>query len=228
MATKKERAIEIRTATLPGENTPERVGSLLEDIVDHQDRVDTSLETFTDELAETYRTIEENKAQAAAKISYTASVRTITLENSEKKVLSFANLPVVTTSVPGLMAAADKAKLDGIPGSIFDVLIPTDLKVSCLERITISNKEPVYIKAELSPATVLKNIIFISDNRAALVDADGKITPVEEGKSRISIIPTCNTSLAKTILIEVGRPLARLVNSKSSLRLLSGGLFRFT
>lgn len=228
MATKKERAIEIRTATLPGENTPERVGSLLEDIVDHQDRVDTSLETFTDELAETNRTIEENKAQAAAKIRYTASVRTITLENSEKKVLSFANLPVVTTSVPGLMAAADKAKLDGIPGSIFDVLIPTDLKVSCLERITISNKEPVYIKAELSPATVLKNIIFISDNRAALVDADGKITPVAEGKSRISIIPTCNTALAKTILIEVVSPLVRLVNSKSSLRLLSGGLFRFT
>ncbi len=228
MATKKERAIEIRTATLPGENTPERVGSLLEDIVDHQDRVDTSLETFTDELAETNRTIEENKAGSGAKISYMAESREITLKNYEKKVLSFANLPHATPKVPGLMSAADKAKLDGLPGSIFEVLIPTDLKVSCLERITISNKEPVYIKAELTPATVLKNIIFISDNRAALVGADGKITPVAEGKSRISIIPTCNTALAKTILIEVGRPLVRLVNSKSSLRLLSGGRFRFT
>lgn len=107
-------------------------------------------------------------------------------------------------------------------------LIPTDLKVSCLEHITISNKEPVYIKAELSPETAMKNIIFISDNRAALVGADGKITPVAEGKSVISIIPTCNTALAKTILVEVGRPLVRLVNSKSSLRLTSGGLFRLT
>lgn len=228
MATKKERAREIRTATLPGENTPERVGSLLEDIVDHQDRVDTAIETFTDELAETNRTIEENKDAAASKISYTAASLTIALKNYKNTVLSIANLTIVTPSVPGLMAAADKRKLDGLPGSIFDVLIPTDLKVSCIERITISNKEPVYIKAELSPATVLKNIIFISDNRAALVDADGKITPVAEGKSRISIIPTCNTALAKTILIEVGRPLARLVNSKSSLRLLSGGRFRFT
>lgn len=228
MATKKERAIEIRTATLPGENTPERVGSLLEDLVDHQDRVDTNFETFTDELAETNRKIEENKAQAAAKITYIADLRTITLNNSEKEVLSFANLPLVTPKVPGLMAAADKRKLDGMPASIFDVLIPTDLKVSCIERITISNVEPVYIKAELSPATVLKNIIFISDNRAALVGADGKITPVAEGKSRISIIPTCNTALAKTILVEVGRPLVRLVNSKSSIRRLSSGMFRLT
>ena len=107
-------------------------------------------------------------------------------------------------------------------------LIPTGLKVSCLDRITISNVEPVYIKTELSPVTALKNIIFISDNRAAIVDADGKITPISEGKSRISIIPTCNTALAKTILVEVGRPLARLVNSKSSLRLSSGRLLRFT
>lgn len=107
-------------------------------------------------------------------------------------------------------------------------LIPTGLKVSCLDRITISNVEPVYIKTELSPVTALKNIIFISDNRAAIVDADGKITPISEGKSRISIIPTCNTALAKTILVEVGRPLARLINSKSSLRLSSGRLFRLT
>ena len=107
-------------------------------------------------------------------------------------------------------------------------LIPTGLKVSYLERITINNTEPVYIQTELSPVTALKNIIFISDNRAAIVDADGKITPISEGKSRISIIPTCNTALAKTILVEVGRPLARLVNSKSSLRLSSGRLFRLT
>lgn len=227
MATKKERAIEIRTATLPGENTPERVGSLLEDLVDHQDRVDTNFETFTNELAETNRTIDENKAQAGANIRYMEQ-GIIALTNHEGAFISIANLPLAKTSARGLMAAADKRKLDGMPGSIFDVLIPTDLKVSCIERITISNKEPVYIKAELSPATVLKNIIFISDNRAALVDADGKITPLAEGKSRISIIPTCNTALAKTILIEVGRPLARLVNSKSSLRLLSGGRFRFT
>lgn len=51
MATKKERAIEIRTATLPGENTPERVGSLLEDIVDHQDSVDKILEGVSEEIS---------------------------------------------------------------------------------------------------------------------------------------------------------------------------------
>ena len=46
MATKKERAHQIRIASLPGENTAERVGALLEEFADHQDRVDSSLETL--------------------------------------------------------------------------------------------------------------------------------------------------------------------------------------
>lgn len=117
MATKKERAHQIRIASLPGENTAERVGALLEDMADHQEGVDTALETFNEELAETNRTIEENKAEAAAKISYTPSARTISLSNSENVVKSIATLPVVTTSVPGLMTAADKSKLDGMPGA---------------------------------------------------------------------------------------------------------------
>lgn len=117
MATKKERATQIRTATMPGENTAERVGALLEEFADHQDRVDTALETFNEELAETNRTIGENKAEAGAKISYTPAVRTISLANSENVVKSIATLPVVTTSVPGLMTAADKSKLDGMPGA---------------------------------------------------------------------------------------------------------------
>ena len=117
MATKKERATQIRTATKPGENTAERVGALLEEFADHQDRVDTALETFNEELAETNITIGENKAEAGAKISYTPAMRTITLANSENVVKSIANLPHATTSVPGLMAAADKKKLDGIPGA---------------------------------------------------------------------------------------------------------------
>lgn len=117
MATKKERAHQIRIASLPGENTAERVGALLEDIVDHQDRVDTSLETFNEELAETNRTIEENKAEAGSKISYTPATRAIALANSENVVKSIATLHVVTTSVPGLMTAADKSKLDGMPGA---------------------------------------------------------------------------------------------------------------
>ena len=52
MATKKERATQIRTATMPGENTAERVGSLLEEFADHQDSVDASLETLRGDIDE--------------------------------------------------------------------------------------------------------------------------------------------------------------------------------
>ena len=154
----------------------------------------------------------------------TATEETSTATTKANKATQSANEAAETANTAAETALTAKDVVIEMMGR----LIPTGLKVSCLDRITISNVEPVYIKTELSPVTALKNIIFISDNRAAIVDTDGKITPISEGKSRISIIPTCNTALAKTILVEVGRPLARLVNSKSSLRLSSGRLFRLT
>lgn len=71
MATKKERATQIRTATIPGENTADRVGSLLEDIVDHQDRVDASLETLRGDIDEVgQKTTElELESEAIRKLS---------------------------------------------------------------------------------------------------------------------------------------------------------------
>lgn len=106
-------------------------------------------------------------------------------------------------------------------------LIPTGLAVSCIKRITISNPQPVYIKAVLTPTDALQNIIFISDNRACFVTTDGRIRVLSEGISTIQVIPTCNTALAKTITIEVGKPLARL-NTLKSLRLSSDRAFRLT
>ena len=106
-------------------------------------------------------------------------------------------------------------------------LIPTGLAVSCIKRITISNTQPVFIKAVLTPTDALQNIVFISDNRACFVTTDGRIRVLSEGISTTQVIPTCNTALAKTITIEVGKPLARL-NTLKSLRLSSDRAFRLT
>ena len=165
-----------------------------------------------------------DKCNDATQATKTATEATSIATTLAKAATQAANVAADTANASAVTALTAKDVVIEMMGR----LIPTALKVSCLERITISNVEPVYITAELNPVTALKNIIFISDNRAALVSADGKITPISEGKSVISIIPTCNTALAKTILVEVGRPLARLVNSKSSLRLSSGRQFRFT
>lgn len=72
----------------------------------------------------------------------------------------------------------------------------------------------------------MKNVIFISDNKAITVGTDGRITIVGTGKSTVHVIPTCNTALAKTLLIEVVAPALRKVNS-SSLRLTQSGALRF-
>ena len=106
-------------------------------------------------------------------------------------------------------------------------LKPTGLEVSCIKRITVSNTQPVYINAVLTPTDALQNIIYISDNRACFVTADGRIRVLSEGVSTIQVIPTCNTALAKTISIEVGKPFARL-NTLQSLRLSSDKAFRLT
>lgn len=136
-----------------------------------------------------------------------------------------------TEELAGVMSAEDKIEQRNIRTFLETFkknLIPSGLTVSCLKRITLGNVEPIYITAELSPETSYRNIIYISDNKAVTVGTDGRVTPVSVGKSVVSVIPTCNTSLAKTIIVEVGKPLARLVNDRATLRLTSSGVFRLT
>lgn len=105
-------------------------------------------------------------------------------------------------------------------------LIPTGLSVEPVPRLTIGNTQPVYICAQLQPTQAAKNLIFISDNRAATVTQDGRITVIGEGRSTVQIIPTLNTSLAKVIQVEVGQPTLRLVNTRTRLRLTAAGALR--
>ena len=108
-----------------------------------------------------------------------------------------------------------------------DALVPSALTVKAPNRITLGNVEPIRIKAQLSPSTVMQNLIYISDNRAVDVGTDGVITPVAKGVSRVHVIPTNNTSLAKTILIEVDHPGLRLT-AMSSMRFSESGGLRLT
>lgn len=104
------------------------------------------------------------------------------------------------------------------------ILVPTGLKAECLSRLTIG-KEPIYIKTELTPETAMKNLIFISTGDAVEVGQDGRLTPVRKGYSHVHVIPTCNTALAQSFLIEVGEPTVRLVRS-NAIRFTQSGAFR--
>lgn len=105
------------------------------------------------------------------------------------------------------------------------MLVPTGLKAECLSRLTIGNVEPIYIKTELTPETAMKNLIFISTGDAVEVGQDGRLTPVRKGYSHVHVIPTCNTALAQSFLIEVGEPTVRLVRS-NAIRFTQSGAFR--
>lgn len=105
-------------------------------------------------------------------------------------------------------------------------IVPTGLFVESVPRLTLGNANPVYLKAVLSPDTALKNLIYISDNRAVEVGLDGRISILNKGVSRVHIIPTCNTALARTALIEVGEPTLRLVTTRRQMRFTQSGALR--
>ena len=107
------------------------------------------------------------------------------------------------------------------------ILIPSALTVEAPRRITWGNMERFVIKTVLSPVTAMRNLIFISDNKAVEVSTDGVLTPVAKGVSRVHVIPTQNTALARTCVIEVGDPRLRL-SSQTALRFTQAGGLRLT
>lgn len=108
----------------------------------------------------------------------------------------------------------------------FSSLVPSGMTVNAPSRITFGNISPnLRIDAVLAPEGTAKNIIYIGDNKAVEVDTEGRLTVIGLGTSKIHVVPTLNTALARTVLIEVGRPTLRKVKTKS-LRLLGNGNFR--
>ena len=108
----------------------------------------------------------------------------------------------------------------------FGGLVPFTLEVECMERITLGNLLPKPISVVLTPAGTLKNVIFLSDNKAVTVAPDGRIQVVAKGRSTVHVIPTLNTALAKTVQIEVTEPTLRMVTTRRQLRFTQGGTLR--
>ncbi len=108
------------------------------------------------------------------------------------------------------------------------IIVPTGLEVEEYpSRLTFGNMQDHYIKATLSPDTAMQNLIYMSDNKAVEVALDGRITVTNKGVSRVYVIPTCNTALARTLLIEVVGPPLRLVTTRQQMRFTQSGGLRF-
>lgn len=106
----------------------------------------------------------------------------------------------------------------------FAVLVPISLQVEYPKALSLGNAVSNYIVPKLAPESALPNVIYISDNKSLTVEPNGKITPVKVGVSRIHVIPTLNTSLARTISIDIYTGLRKVLSA--SLRLTSNGNLR--
>lgn len=168
------------------------------------------------------------QANAAATKANTAADKCDTATSGAEEATASANK--ATEAANGAAEEAQEAAT-GAANATEDVLltlgrlVPTGMTVESVTKLTVSNVQRNYIVPVLSPASAMKNVIFISDNKAVSVGTDGLITIIGKGKSTVHVIPTCNTALAKTLTIEVVAPSLRKT-SKTSLRLTHSGALR--
>lgn len=169
-------------------------------------------------------------AEEATKTANAAALRADTAQAQAAQAAKTAAdeataLTKAATEASEKATAAAKSATDKVLDTLGKI-VPTGLSVESVPRLTLGNVNPVYLKAVLSPDTALKNLIYISDNRAVEVGLDGRISILNKGVSRVHIIPTCNTALARTVLIEVGEPTLRLVTTRRQMRFTQSGALR--
>lgn len=110
---------------------------------------------------------------------------------------------------------------------VIGAFIPTGIKVDCPELITKGNLIPRGIAVEMQPEGAMKNVMYLSDNRSVMVWPDGRLEVTGKGKSVVHVVPTMNTALARSFVVDVVEPGMRMTQRKG-VRLLSGGGLRLT
>lgn len=93
--------------------------------------------------------------------------------------------------------------------------------------VTITNPVPQKISAALFPRFGHGSVLFISDNKAVQVTPDGIVRPVALGCSSVHAVATADSSVYKSLCIEVVPPRLRL-SASGALRLDSAGNIRLT
>ncbi|MCF0187952.1 MAG: hypothetical protein HUK04_00440 [Bacteroidaceae bacterium] len=131
-----------------------------------------------------------------------------------------------TDATSDTMEATDAARIATAETlATLAILIPKGMEVDAPTEITLGNTAQQRIRAILTPLNTMPNVVFISDNESVRIAPDGRIRVVGIGTSEVHIVPTCNTALAKTVLIKVHTPTARLADTRKILRLTQAGGF---
>ncbi len=140
---------------------------------------------------------------------------------------------VEDSGIPGLRSSIEDCarRIEAVGDSVGDLesrLVPEAMEISAPERLTFGNTAEIYIGTRLLPDGVMHNVIYISDGKSVTVDHRGRLRIAGRGTSAVQVIPTCATSLARTVLITVSDPAMRLCAGGGPVRLTSSGSCRFS
>jgi len=140
-----------------------------------------------------------------------------------------ADTAALNADAKAVSAYAVQLRLEALEASLVAQYkaTPTSMTLSYPSRITNRNLAVQKISSTLAPTGTGSNVLFLGDNNAVTTFPDGGFTINKAGHSVIHCIPTENTSLYKTITIDVVEPVMRKV-AAASLRFLANGKIRLT
>lgn len=169
-----------------------------------------------------------SEAETATKACKVATAAGNTATKNCETATANAQLAAVEAMAAAQDAEQERMKLTEIVAlaEVAAANVPTALRVSYPEKVTLGNGTVQYIVAVVKPDYVRQNVLYLSDGVACDVEPTGAITAKRAGVSRVHIIPTAGTELYQTISIKVENPALRMAGS--ALRLDADGNIRLT
>lgn len=166
--------------------------------------------------------------------------------NTAVRVFLSVNVPEICNDIDGRLSGVDRAvekaeaelqKSEAARAALAELVarlsgqsLAAPLRIDVADypaTITSTNTVPQKIAARLFPRFGIGSVLFIGDHQAVEVTPDGFVTPVRLGASKVNAVATSDTSVYKSLCIEVVPPRLRLA-APGALRLDSKGNIRLT
>lgn len=166
--------------------------------------------------------------------------------NTAVRVFLSVNVPEICNDIDGRLSGVDRAvekaeaelqKSEAARAALAELVarlsgqsLAAPLRIDVADypaTITSTNTVPQKIAARLFPRFGIGSVLFIGDHQAVEVTPDGFVTPVRPGASKVNAVATSDTSVYKSLCIEVVPPRLRLA-APGALRLDSKGNIRLT
>lgn len=165
-----------------------------------------------------------------AAVSLFLSVNLPEILDDIDKRLAGADTAAADTRAELQKSEAARARIDSLISQLSGQSLAAPLRVDIISAprtVTLANPVRQQIRARLFPSFGLGSVLCMGDHQALDVSPDGFITPLRLGRSYVNAVATSDTSVYKTLCIDVVPPRCRLTAS-GALRLDGKGNLRLT